>query len=200
MVSELQNFLIGINVFDRDIARAADLLGFDKLNTERFRTLSPGEFFAFGPALCTNPKLVKIDQAATPHLGFTPDLVEAADLDCEEAEQLLDLGALRETGEAPRDRRLVMKGRGVVDAFLLDPHAVAATQVVSALRQIAPSATTCSDLSNHLALDGETVDNALDLLVALGAVEAMPRGEGRIARLHTRLRQRLSDIKVVGLS
>lgn len=28
VVSELQNFLIGINVFDRDIARAADILGF----------------------------------------------------------------------------------------------------------------------------------------------------------------------------
>ena len=28
VISELQNFLIGINVFDRDIARAADILGF----------------------------------------------------------------------------------------------------------------------------------------------------------------------------
>lgn len=200
VVSELQNFLVGINVFDRDIQRAADLLGFDRMNTERFRTLAPGEFFAFGPALCSRPKLVKIDLPVTEHVGATPALVESAALDAEQAGELLDLETLRETGTQARDPKLVLKGRGVIDAFLLDPAAPNATRIVAALRQIAPSATTAADLAAHLAIDGENVDSALDLLVALAAVEAMPRGTDRIARLHSRLRQRLGDIRIVGLS
>ena len=49
VVSELQNFLIGINVFDRDIIRAADILGFSRSEAEKLRTLRAGEFYAFGP-------------------------------------------------------------------------------------------------------------------------------------------------------
>lgn len=200
VVSELQNFLVGINVFDRDIHRAADLLGFDKQNTERFRTLRPGEFFAFGPALCSRPKLVRMDAAITPHIGSTPELVESAAMDADEAGRLLDLDALRETAATSRDSKLVLKGRGAIDAFLLDPHAVAAARIVNALREISPSATTSADLARHLAEEPNEVDDAIDVLQALGAVETMPRGEGRIARLHSRLRQRISDISVVGLS
>lgn len=200
VTSELQNFLVGINVFDRDIARAADLLGFDRQNADRLRTLQPGEFFAMGPALCPRAELVKIHRAITPHLGASPLLRESAAHDPEQAAALLDLAALRETGAAGRDSKLVLKGRGVVDALLMDPHAVAATRIVAALKTIAPSATTGHDLVGHLALPAEEIDDALDVLVALGAVECMPRGENRIVRLHARLRQRLSDIRVVALS
>jgi hypothetical protein len=44
------------------------------------------------------------------------------------------------------------------------------------------------------------VDAALDILAALAAVDTMPRGEDRMARLHARLRARVSDVPVVGLS
>ena len=200
VVSELQNFLIGINVFDRDIHRAADLLGFDRQNGERFRTLQPGQFFAFGPALCTLPELIRIDQTITRHLGYTPDLVESAAHESDKALELLDLESLRETAAAGRDSKLVIKGRGAIDAFLLDPNAIACARIVAALKEIAPSATTRDDLARHLGLDPLDVDDALDVLAALTAVETMPRGHGRIARLHSRLRQRIADIKVVGLS
>ncbi|MEO5605592.1 MAG: DUF87 domain-containing protein [Novosphingobium sp.] len=200
VTSELQNFLVGINVFDRDIARAADLLGFDRQNAERFRTLQPGEFFAMGPALCPRAELVKVHRSITPHLGRTPGLRESVAHGAEQALALLDLVALQETAAVGRDRQLVVKGRGAVDAFLMDPHAVAATRVVAALKQIAPSATTATDLGGHLNLPAGEIDDAIDILLALGAVDAMPRGEGRIARLHARLRQRLTDVKVVGLS
>ncbi|WP_296621799.1 DUF87 domain-containing protein [Rhizorhabdus sp.] len=74
VVSELHNFLIGINVFDRDIARAADLLGLTYDKASLLRDLPPGHFFAFGPALATLPIGVHIDAPITEHAGKTPDL------------------------------------------------------------------------------------------------------------------------------
>lgn len=199
VVSELLNFLVGQNVFDRDIARAADLLGFDGKRADLLRSLGPGEFFAFGPALCREPMLVKVDPTITEHHGATPDLVEASGLSMEEAQRLLALEDLRETSATPRDQHLVVKGTRLLDAFLMDPAATAAVRIVEALRRIAPNATTAGDLASHLAVDREQVDSALDMLAGISAVDTMPRGENRIARLHARLRQRASDIPVVAL-
>lgn len=200
VVSELQNFLVGLNVFDRDIARAADLLGFDGRDAERLRQLQPGEFFAFGPALSPTPVMAKIDVTITEHLGATPDLLEASGIDRDAARDLLALETLRETAAAPRDPHLIQKGTRALDAFLLDPSAAAAVRIIEALRRIAPNATTATDLSAHLALDREQIDSALDMLAGLAAVDTMPRGEGRIARLAARLRLRTAEMPVVALS
>ncbi|MCH4554208.1 hypothetical protein, partial [Aestuariibaculum lutulentum] len=75
-----------------------------------------------------------------------------------------------------------------------------AAAICGALRRIAPNATTASELAKHLAVDRQAVDAALDILAALAAVDTMPRGEDRMARLHARLRARVSDVPVVGLS
>ena len=141
-----------------------------------------------------------MDRAITLHIGQTPELVESANLDADRAKQLLDLETLRESGAAVRDSKLVLKGRGAIDAFLIDPHCVAASRIVSALMQISPNATTAENLGEHLSIENAEIDDALDVLQALGAVETMPRGEGRIARLHSRLRHRVGEIPVVGLS
>lgn len=200
VTSELQNFLIGLNVFDRDIARAADMIGMDRSQAEWLKRLAPGEFYAFGPALHSTPQLTKILPTVTQHHGATPDLLESAGMGLVEAGQLLALDALRETGGNKRDSALRVKGARALDAFLLDPAAPAASRIVEALRKIAPNATTAENLAEHLGLDREAVDAGLDVLAALDAVDTMPRGEGRIARLHARLRQRVSDIPVVALS
>ena len=200
VVSELQNFLIGINVFDRDIARAADLLGFGSGAADSFRTLEPGCFYAFGPALASEPTQVRIDPTVTRHLGFTPDLIESNAVGADEAKRLLDLDALRETASRPRESAVAPKGRNVLDAFLVDQRAATAAAVVSALCRISPSATTAGDLALHLGRARPDIDDAVDLLSGIAAVEAMPRGDERIVRLATRLRQRLSDVQVVALS
>lgn len=200
VVSELQNFLIGINVFDRDIQRAADLLGFGSGAADSFRTLEPGCFYAFGPALSPQPEQVRIDATITRHLGYTPDLVESASVDAAEAHRLLDLDALRDAAGKSRESNLVVKGRAALDAFLVDRRAGDAAAVVSALCRISPSATTAGDLSLHLGRARQEVDDAIDLLSGIAAVEAMPRGEERIVRLAARLRQRLGDVPVVALS
>lgn len=199
VISELQNFLIGINVFDRDIARAADILGFSRSEADRLRTLAAGEFYALGPALSRVPVLAKIDPTITEHLGATPALHAASDIVGAEAERLLDLSALREA-PATRDASLAMKGTRALDAFLLDDAAPVATAICGALRRIAPNATTAAELARHLAMPREAVDQALDILAALNAVDTMPRGEDRMARLHARLRARLSDVAVVALA
>ena len=200
VVSELQNFLVGLNVFDRDIARAADLLGFSVKEADRLRKLAPGEFFAMGPAMAPLPLLAHIDATITEHLGATPTLVAAASVDSAEAEKLLDLVALREVGGSPRDTALTMKGTRALDAFLLDPSAAEAASIIGALKRIAPNATTANDLAGHLGATREAVDKALDLLSALAAVDTMPRGDDRIARLHARLRAKISDMPVVALA
>ena len=198
VVSELHNHLIGLNVFDRDVARAADLLGFGSDQAALLRQLPPGEFFAFGPALAATPVLAKIDPTITPHIGRTPDLVAAADLDPDESRSLLDLDALREVTPA-RAKSMVMRGQRALDAFLIDPAAPAAARIIGALGHIAPNATTADDLARHLALPANDIDAGLDLLAAIGASDTMPRGNTRIARLSARLRLRVVDTPVVGL-
>ena len=200
VVSELQNFLIGLNVFDRDIARGADLLGFDTKTADRLRALMPGEFYAFGPALSPVPVMAKIDGTITQHIGATPGLLEASDVTPERAAELLALDGLREASGAARDPHLVLKGTKALDAFLLDPAAPAAIRIIEALRRIAPNATTGSQLAGHLGLDADVVDSALDMLAALSAVDTMPRGENRIARLAARLRLRAADVPIVELT
>lgn len=200
VISELQNFLVGLNVFDRDIARAADLLGFSAKEADRLRKLAPGEFFAMGPAMSPLPVLAHMEETITEHLGATPKLTAAAAIDSDEAEKLLDLSALREVSNGSRDTALTLKGTRALDAFLLDPSAPHAASIIGALRRIAPNATTANDLAGHLGCPREAVDNALDMLAAIAAVDTMPRGEDRIARLHARLRAKISDIPVVALS
>jgi len=94
-------------------------------------------------------------------------------------------------------------GRGgirALDGFLLDPHAETASRVIAALRAISPNASTASDLARHLGAEPDIIHGALDLLSSTGAVDTMPRGEARIARLSARLRLRATDVAVVGLA
>ena len=202
VVSELQNVLLGLNIHDTDVARAGDLLGFKAAKAAVLQTLRPGEFYAFGPALCAEPRLVRVAATVTTHTATTPHLVESADVTPEETRTLLDLDALREAGRTSPSPAMA-GGRGAaraLDTFLLDPQAGVAARVVAALRPIAPNGTTAADLAASLRVDGNSIDAALDLLAASGAVDTMPRGATRIARLSARLRLRGTEVTVVGLA
>ncbi len=200
VVSELHNVLIGLNIYDRDVSRAADLLGFGTEQAAALRELRPGAFYALGPALCPRPTLVRVTPAVTRHAGATPDLMASAEVSPDEARSLLDLDALRDIGPASPPALPARAGLRALDGFLLEPHAADAARVVAALRAISPNATTAADLSRHLGADMDAVHGALDLLAAAGAVDTMLRGEARIARLSARLRLRASDANVVGLA
>ncbi len=199
VTSELQNFLVGLNVFDRDIARAADLLGYSVRDADCLRHLAPGEFIALGPALSRTAVAAHIDLTVTAHSGATPPLQAAADLTLDQAETLLDLGKLHDIAHQGRDNSLTLKGLRALDAFLLDPAGTTATRIVSTLKAISPNATTTNDLTQHIGGDADLVDRAIDLLAAIGAVDTMPRDTLRIVRLAARLRQKIADVDVVAL-
>lgn len=199
VTSELLNFLVGLNVFDRDIARAADLLGFTNKEADRLRHLAPGEFIALGPALSPCAVAAKIDETVTPHIGATPPLQGAADLSADEAERLLDLDKLRDIQTGGRDNALKIKGLRALDAFLLDPASAIATRIVATLKSITPNATSSVELAQHLGASHDETDTAIDILAGIGAVDTMHRDTIRIVRLAARLRQKIVDIDVVSL-
>jgi hypothetical protein len=200
VVSELHNFLLGLNVFDRDVARAGDLLGYSYDRASVLRELKPGEFFAFGPALCPTPVLLRVAPTVTRHVGATPDLMEPAGMTVAEARDLLSLEGLRELHHPAGGPHAVLRGVRALDGFLLADAAADASRIAAALRAISPNAATADDLGRHLGIPIEAIHAAIDLLASVGAADTMPRGESRIIRLSARLRLRASDATVVGLA
>lgn len=66
--AEMINKIIGRTGLDIDMKRAADELGFrTKEQMLGLRDLSPGEFFAFGPAISTKIVRMKVDKVSTSH-------------------------------------------------------------------------------------------------------------------------------------
>lgn len=66
--AEANNKLIGRSALDVDMKRAADELGFSgREDQAQLRTLKPGEFFCFGPALSEHVAQVKIGPIETTH-------------------------------------------------------------------------------------------------------------------------------------
>jgi hypothetical protein len=65
--AECNNKLIGRTLLDIDVKRAADELGFMGKDWTKFRTLKPGEFYAFGPAISADVVKGMIGKAETAH-------------------------------------------------------------------------------------------------------------------------------------
>lgn len=65
VAAEASNFLMGRTFMDIDIARAADLLGMSRADSEQVRNLSRGEFIGLGPAIARRPMRVKIGPVIT---------------------------------------------------------------------------------------------------------------------------------------
>ena len=66
--AELHNKLIGLAVLDTDVKRAADDLGMTiKEAMPVLRSLEPGEFFAFGPAMTRMVTKIKVGPVVTTH-------------------------------------------------------------------------------------------------------------------------------------
>lgn len=65
--AELFNKLIGLTSLDDDILRAGNELGFDKQQRQALRTLTPGTFYAFGPAIAHEVVLLRTGEVRTTH-------------------------------------------------------------------------------------------------------------------------------------
>lgn len=65
--AELLNKLIGRTGLDVDVKRAGEELGFDKEQRASLKTLEPGEFFAYGPAIANAVQRVRTGPVVTSH-------------------------------------------------------------------------------------------------------------------------------------
>jgi hypothetical protein len=66
--AECNNMLIGRTGMDIDMKRAADVLGLSgREDVHQLRTLEPGEFFAFGPAISQEVRRVRVGPTTTTH-------------------------------------------------------------------------------------------------------------------------------------
>lgn len=66
--AEANNKLIGRSALDVDMKRAADEIGFTtREQTHSLRTLSPGQFYSFGPAFTPTVELIKVGSVQTTH-------------------------------------------------------------------------------------------------------------------------------------
>ncbi|MFC0191689.1 ATP-binding protein [Aureimonas pseudogalii] len=79
VAAEASNFLMGRTFLDIDMARAADLLGMDRKQAERFRDLEPGQFVALGPALSRRPIPIRIGPVETAGRSGRPVLMALPD-------------------------------------------------------------------------------------------------------------------------
>lgn len=198
VLAELHNVIVGINMLDRDIQRAADVLGWTVDKAGLLRDLQPGQFVCLGPAIAAYPTVVRVAATQTRHLGHTPALLASAGLNADQAREALQVDLIA-TGRPAAPPAKGGRGHAALDSFLLAPGAAEAARALGALATITPNATTAQQLGQHLGLADAAVQEALDLLASVGAVETIPRGPDRIARLSARLRAQIST-PVVGLS
>ena len=133
--AECNNKLIGRTGLDVDMKRAADELGLtSKEEIHRLRTLEPGEFFAFGPALAAGVQRIHVGKVDTTHpkagarIAFNPPpptakvkalLPQLADLPAEAAERQKSLQELgQENAHLKRQLTLAKRGAPVVPAMV----------------------------------------------------------------------------------
>ncbi len=79
VAAEASNFLMGRTFLDIDMARAADLLGMDRRQSEMFRDLARGHFVALGPALSRRPLPITIGAVETSARSTSPKLTPLPD-------------------------------------------------------------------------------------------------------------------------
>lgn len=144
--AELNNKLIGRTTLDVDLARAADELGFPKARWSELKELSPGEFFASGPAFSKRGAIpVKVGSVFTTHpkagarIAYKPPpppskiralLPKLSDLPAEAEERVKTVEALRQENAqlkrelaakpkeaAPKVVEVPVPAPGVVDQF-----------------------------------------------------------------------------------
>lgn len=201
VLAELHNRFIGQNVFDRDAARAGDLLGLGAFEIERLRTLLPGQFLASGPAITTKSIMFRFDKPITAGPGGAPPLKEPNPVLLAEARSLLDIDNLQEPEQKayPFSPLRGSEARGL-DLFLFQPHAEKAVQVFQALARISPHATSLAELAAHTGWTTEVIANTLDILSFSGAIDVMSRDGERIARLSNRTRPKAVAVSIVNLA
>lgn len=170
VVSEVHNFLIGINTLDLDVKRAAETIGWEVRKAyDRLPTLTPGEFIATGPAFSLSPVEVMIGEVRSRHIGASPGLAEVQRIEAGDARSMLDIDELEEMSR--EDAPVQPPGFKAVRSFIRDGSFPLAARTFEALKGLMPDGTTVSSLAKHLEAGRDDLIAALALLESFAAVE-----------------------------
>ena len=185
VASEAGNVLIGRNISEVDISRAATSIGWhDRKAQGLLPALLPGNFVAVGPAFTRSPTVVGIGPVQTRHRGSTPKIGDppprrgdaGALLDLEELHAASTVRAL--AGRSGIDPRHV----DAVRRFAGETGAAAGLRILDELRHIAPLAKLVAQLGPLLGLGTPRVEEGLALLEAYGLVLFDDASSGRTVR------------------
>ena len=172
VVSEIHNFLIGINTLDLDVKRAAETIGWEMRKAyDRLPTLTPGEFVATGPAFSLSPVEVLIGDVKSRHIGAAPRLAEVQRVEASDARSLLAIDELEEMSQSDHQETAATPSFKAVRAFIRDDSFPLAARAFDALRGLMPDGTLLKGLAVHLEAGEDDLIAALALLESYGAIE-----------------------------
>lgn len=187
VVSDILNFMVGLNTLDLDIRRAAETIGWDARKAfDRLPVLAAGEFVAVGPAFSRSPAALTVGPVTTVHLGASPELIAPEAFDAGAAAKRLNLDELLAASAADQeelDRRAKAPGQRAVRGFIREAAFPDAGRVFGALAKLAPDGARVKDLTKHLTRTPEQVAAALALLDEYGVVDFDGDGDRRAARI-----------------
>lgn len=183
VVSEVQNFLIGMNTLDLDVRRAAETIGWSARTAfDRLPTLQPGGFFASGPAFSMTSVEVRVGPVISRHAGERPKLVAPDTVDAASARELVDLGSLLQaSADGPAFKARDESGPRAVRQFFRHPKVILATKIAAELRQLRPRGATTEAMAKHFKATTADIEAAVALLEVNGVAETAD-GVARFAR------------------
>jgi hypothetical protein len=185
VVSEATNFLVGRNMLDLDIRRAAQIIGWDARRAfDLMPVLAPGHFVASGPAFSHAAAIATIGPVRSRHMGAAPEMSTPPLPSAEEAEQLLGIDDLNQETEDAAGR--LPAGFRAVRGFLLQESAPLAASIVRELLPLFPDGVAVADLAAHLGASEQAVAAAIALLDEYNAVTT----KGGAVRIERGMRDR----------
>lgn len=185
VISDVHSYLVGKNVLDLDVRRAAETIGWDARRAfDRLPMLMPGEFVAVGPAFSTSPTITNIGAVETTHRGTSPTLLADAPMTIEDAAKLLDLASLVDASERDRDTRgETTPALRAIRTLVRDPAFPLAARLIELLRPLFPNGATFSDIVKTTKADKKAVAEAIALFDAYGVFEVDTSDNRHIVRL-----------------
>ena len=187
VVSEVHNFMVGLNTLDLDIRRAAETIGWDARKAfDRLPLLAPGEFVVVGPAFSRSPAMAKVGSIETQHRGATPQIEAPTSIAPPAAAQLLDLDGLLQVSAADaatRSEAAAAPGARAIRGFIRDASFPLAGRVWGELQGLAPDGALLTDLTKHLKVSPSEINGAIALLDLYGTVDFSGEGKKRAVRI-----------------
>lgn len=139
VAAELLNKMIGRTGLDIDLKRAGDELGMGKDERAELKSLAPGEFYVYGPAISNEVQIVRTGDVVTSHpeagkVGTAPPpppakvkamLAQLVDLPKEAEEEARSIEDLkRQNAELSRKLRQAERGAAVIEKPVVDQDEV----------------------------------------------------------------------------